>query len=70
MKTVKKFAPYNAQYMTYVENYFSDMADKGLFLKRWSAIFAEFEVGEPENVRYRIVPKSVEKEEILLYNTV
>lgn len=68
MKTVKKFAPYNAQYMTYVENYFSDMADKGLFLKRWSAIFAEFEVGEPEKVRYRIVPKSVEKEEIDIFN--
>lgn len=68
MKTVKKFAPYITQQMIYVENYFSDLADKGLFLKKWSGFFAEFEVAEPKETRYRIVPKSVEKEEIEIFN--
>lgn len=68
MKTVKKFAPYIAQQMIYIENYFSDMAKSGLFLKKWSGFFAEFEVNEPKGTRYRIVPKSVEKEEIEIFN--
>lgn len=68
MKTVRKFAPYITQQMTYVENYFSDLADKGLFMKKWSGFFAEFEVREPKKTRYRIVPKSVDKEEIEIFN--
>ena len=48
--------------------YDKNMAKSGLFLKKWSGFFAEFDVKEPKETRYRIVPKSVEKEEIEIFN--
>lgn len=60
---MKKFVPFFVQDMEYIESYFSDMAKQGLFLKKWPFFFAEFEQGEPQNRRYRVVPKGVDPEE-------
>lgn len=60
---MKKFVPFFVQDMEYIESYFSDMAKHGLFLKKWPFFFAEFEQGEPQNRRYRVVPKGVDPEE-------
>lgn len=36
------------------ESWFSDMAREGLHLKKTGYLFAYFEKGEPEDIRYRI----------------
>lgn len=63
MKRVKRYAPFYVQEMTYIESYLEEMAAKGMFLKKWSLLFAEFECGEAKAIRYRVVPKAVDKEE-------
>ncbi len=52
------------------ESWFSDMAAKGLFLKKMGIHFARFEKGEPQKVRYRIdvsLKKRIPAEQIEIY---
>lgn len=67
MKTVKKFAPYSATEIIYIESYLEDMSTKGLYLTKWGGSFAHFEHGEPRKIRYRIVPKNIDENEKEFY---
>ncbi|WP_438312772.1 DUF2812 domain-containing protein [Sporosarcina sp. FA9] len=52
------------------ESWFSDMASEGLHLKKTGYLFAHFEKGEPEDIRYRIemsLDKNIQEELKELY---
>lgn len=70
-KTIKKFIPVNLYDVPGMESWLCDMAEKGLYLKKFGKAFAYFEKEEPQHIRYRLEPVGkgdiVPSDEVLEY---
>jgi len=69
-KTVRKLRPSDYWRIGEHESWFSDLAAKGLHLKKMGIHFARFEKGQPKNMRYRIevsLKKRIASEQIEIY---
>lgn len=53
-KTVRRFMQNDIWNLGRNESWFSDMAEKGLYLRRIGPVFASFEKGDPQKIKYRI----------------
>ena len=54
---VKKFNRFSYDDWAYLESWLQDMAASGLVLKRFGLFVSEFEVTEPADMRFRLLPK-------------
>ncbi len=69
-KTVRKVRPSDYWRIGEHESWFADMASQGLHLKKMGKIFAYFEKGEPQKMRYRIdvsMKSKMQPEQIEIY---
>lgn len=53
-KFVKRVIPFESCDIPAIQSWLEDMAEKGLFFKECGVFFANFEKGEPKDMRYRL----------------
>ncbi len=69
-KTIRKLRPSDYWRIGEHESWFSDMAEKGLHLKKMGIHFAHFTKGDPKKMRYRIdvsIKRKMTPEQIRMY---